>query len=367
LSAVVIGLLFLACGWKLYKDSIYTRYLALRNTGHPQYFGGALCAILVFTLSFSIDASLSALPLYSQATAAALRDVPVFGDTKERDALLRFARVFILSLPVTWLLIRILNMPFHRSPSLLMAAARKTRIIDELEETIYYCLRAKPQLSLALTTKSGKVYVGVPKRHSPDPDRDRVWISIWPLASGYRDDKGALHLTTFYGDVRGGAASRRLSDYQVVLPIAEIHVAQAFDLLAYAEYKQKKFEDANNENRSLGTLRLNGKRVVIARPLVPDRIEEIPTLESDQHSRLFKIVEHLLPPRDRYLLRMYAYFVAVLVAAFLLLPYGPISLWFLLVAIVACTESIEPISVRIENAIHIWRVRRRRTEKEPVS
>ena len=344
----------MALGWKLYKDAIYTRYLALKNTGHPQYFGGALCSIAVFVLSFSIDRLLLQFDVYRALAVHAFSGIPVFSDPKQIDATYDFARIFFWALPSTYVFVRLLNLPFHKSPSLILAAARKTRIVDELEETIYYCLRSRPQLSIAITTKSKKVYIGVPKRHSPDPDRDRVWLALWPLASGYRDEKGELTLTTFYGDVAVGTIQQRLSNYQVVIPLAEVAVAQAFDLLAYAKYQQRKRELQRLSSMPGSGLigKVGGRLSASGSPETSTPSQPVrDTL--DHHAQLMSLADTIVSHRDRYILRMYGYYVFLLVAAVLSAPHSLlISASCFALAAISCYESIEPILVRIENWWH---------------
>lgn len=334
MSSVIAGLLFLALGWKLYKDCIATRYIALKNPGHPQYFGGALCAIQIFVLALSVDLALQKCGFMRFIFDEVSNAMPALAKVDEQSVVVLLFRMLVWAVPITWLLAFLLNHPFHRSPSLLFASARKTRIIDELEETIYYCLESK--LSTCLTLKSGKVYVGIAKRTSPDPDRDRVWLTMRPLASGHRDDKGRLILETFYADVHAEYFPRRglkatADDFQVVVPLSEISVAQSFDLYTYARLRkrgassdeQKSRPKAANETRSMG-----------------GRYE------------VSRINNAIVSPRDRFHLRVFAYYVCLINLAFVLLP---ISLLLAsaaaFVAVIACFEAIKPITLRVKDFI----------------
>ncbi|HTE39389.1 MAG TPA: hypothetical protein VK629_01080 [Steroidobacteraceae bacterium] len=347
MSAVVICLLFLACGWKLYKDCIYTRYIAFKNSGHPQYFGGALCAVQIFLLSFFIDALAAKAPFFVDTFSALIGAVPLFADNGQQPSLLHFARIGMWSIPVTWLFAKALNFPFHRSPDMLIAAARKTRIVDELEDTIYYCL--KENQSVCLTMKSKKVYIGVPKRHSPDPDRDRVWLAMWPLASGYRDDQGKLVLTTFYGELgrvhAKGPGTNSRTDFQIVMPISEISVAQAFDLFTYAKFQQLKTSSALTTPpiaaswQQLGTIGISGSNPASVSQAVDASL---------QHRQLSQIIEQILSKKDRYHLRIYSYYVIALSLSVFIAPYDPFKAFYLLlVALVACLDAIQPLQLVI--------------------
>lgn len=347
MSAVAIGLLFLACGWKLYKDAIYTRYLALKNTGHPQYFGGALCAVLVFSVSYSIDCILLAQPVYRDLVVLVFGRIPLFADERQEPFVREFARIFIWAIPSTFFLVRMLNYPFHKSPSLVLAAARKTRIVDELEEMIYHALSKRPMLSILVTTKSKKVYIGIPKRHSPDPDRDRVWLAMWTLASGYRNEKGEIDITTLYGEVMSGG-HRSHDDYQIVIPLAEIASAQAFDLRQYAIYLTNKLHGPPPASSPSAASRPENQDTDAAKRNLAAKIQSV---TSSHQAVVAKITRSILSFRDRYSLRMNSYYVTLLVSAILLLPYVELkwALCLLLVGLIACYESIRPIQVRVED------------------
>lgn len=332
MSSAVIALLFLTCGWKLYKDWVYTRYHALRNAGHPQYFGGALSAILLFAVTFSLDNYLMSWALYRDVAQGLVAQLPVVQETTAEAGVAQqpnlaptLLRYFLLSLPITWALIKVLNRPLHRSPELIRAAARKTGILNELEHTIYYCLDAPGTLTLAITLKSKKVYVGLPMRYTPSTDGARDWLVILPMASGYRDDQGDLTLTTVYSSVRQHDQERPPEDYQVVIPLSEIQIAQTFDIPVYTEHRRALLTDAAANNADAATHRQS-----------PDRSAGSQADSTDELQLLLRqTVEHLLPRADRALLRIYAYYIVSLVLAALLLPIDGRSWWFLPVALFA--------------------------------
>ena len=242
MSSVVLGLFFLSCGWKFYKDYKCTRYLALKNAGHPQYFGGALCAVFIFVMCLCLDSWASSWGFYRSLMDEVVENLPTFvGEKESLSAVVKCTKAAIWAFPVVTVLTKLLNLPLHKSPSLLLAIAKKTRIIDELEETLYYCLERG--LMVSLTLKSKKVYIGIPKRHSPDPDRDRVWLSIWPVASGYRDEAGCLIFNTFYPDFDLLATETRgkriRDDFQLVVPLNEVSSAQSFDMASFNKFSNE--------------------------------------------------------------------------------------------------------------------------------
>lgn len=361
MSAVVLGLFFLACGWKFYKDFKCTRYLALKNAGHPQYFGGALCGALIFLICLCLDAAASNWGFYKAIADEIVGHIPSMSDTATRAATTKVSRVALWAIPVVWILTRLLNAPLHRSPSLLLAIAKKTRIIDELEEALYYCL--DHDLMALITLKSKKIYVGIPKRHSPDPDRDRVWLAIWPVASGCRDEKGSLIFSTFYPDFeqlsKDTAGKRTRNDFQLVIPISEITSAQSFDLESFSKFSSEDDVLTKSPDRSgdAGLASVEGKEATES----GERKNEPSESSAANHGRMArrakysKISSEIVNTKDKYHLRCYAYYVISLFLGAMVVAYKPLlSAGFFLVAGLSAVEAIKPIIVRLDGAT-LWR------------
>lgn len=94
---------------------------------------------------------------------------------------------------------------------------------------------------VSVTLKGGKVYVGFVLENF-DPAYDRKYVSILPIASGYRDPaEHRLVLTTTYGEVylriRGHRADLAPADFRVVIPVTEVQSANLFDWDAYDEFQ----------------------------------------------------------------------------------------------------------------------------------
>lgn len=76
MSLVAIGLFVLACGWNVYRLFLPTRATALRNEGHPQYFGAALAAGYVALLAIFLNAALANFKWYSAAVDEIVKLAP---------------------------------------------------------------------------------------------------------------------------------------------------------------------------------------------------------------------------------------------------------------------------------------------------
>jgi len=110
---------------------------------------------------------------------------------------------------------------------------------DHLEILFDRALTENRQISVTL--KGGKVYIGFVLENF-DPSYDRKYITILPMASGYRDaDDHGVVLTTFYGDVYVRIMDARTDlepeDFRVVIPVAEVQSANLFDWDADGEFQ----------------------------------------------------------------------------------------------------------------------------------
>lgn len=289
---------------------------------------------------------------------AAANRLPTVSEQATRGATTELIRLAFLAIPVLWLLTRLLNAPLHRSPSLILAVAKKTRIIDELEELLYYCL--SNDLMALITLKSKKVYVGIPKRHSPDPDRDRVWLSIWPVASGCREDSGSLSLNTFYPDFEklfvdtNGKRSRE--DFQLVIPIGEISAAQSFDFESFNKF--------SSENEVLTNSPVSNKLTELSSEDTKrltdsfDLNEETSDSESPEprkavvsgasHAMGARISSEIVNAEDAYQLRCYGHYVSSLVLGLGVAQFsfgGAIAL--LAVSFISAVEATKPMFDRL--------------------
>lgn len=239
MTTLALSLFLLACGWKLYKDWRLSRYSALSNQGHPQYFAAALIAGYLFCLSAALHNAFSQISPYADAVDDVAAIVPTFvGKDEKLSALVWLAVIVVWSAVLTPLLAWAFNLPLFRSPALLVAVAKKAGSIDQFEGLLHQCL--SNDLLVAVTLKSTKVYIGSPERSGPH-DHERTWVGIWPMASGYRDKFGKLNINTpyltQYKAIQDGNKGLQLDDFRVVLPRSEISSIQLFDLAAYESFR----------------------------------------------------------------------------------------------------------------------------------
>lgn len=293
MSFIAIGLFVLACGWKLYSDFLPTKVEALRNQGHPQYFGATLAAgyialLAVFLNAFAVQAGSYDLLIERVARIAphvgsgrlppkpseATNPVVIVNQGLSRSSLVLrtsrkgpsitpesrtatppsesgahfdpyqvmlglglWAAILALCLPT------ILNLPYRVNNRLNLLAGEKSfrdidrAVIDAVERGI----------SLAIPLTSRKVYIGFPS--SFEANRwETDWISIWPLASGYRTTRGKLELTTLYDDVytiiqNNQASNASVDDFKVTLSVNKILSIQTFSLETYASHFAEDHKD----------------------------------------------------------------------------------------------------------------------------
>jgi hypothetical protein len=124
---------------------------------------------------------------------------------------------------------------------------------------------------ISVTLKSGKVYIGFVLENF-DPSYERKYVTILPVASGYRN--GADHklvLTTPYADVYARIVDSQHSDleaddFKVVIPVAEVQSANLFDWDAYDAFGAVA-QRAPGKLRSVpAKLRQRKRRVRVAAP-----------------------------------------------------------------------------------------------------
>lgn len=115
----------------------------------------------------------------------------------------------------------------------------RRRVIREwgnhLEELFEEAIQGTRQVALSM--KSGKVYVGFPTDNI-DPAYDRKYVYLLPVSSGYRDpETQTMVLTTGYEEVYLQLADGDIDfdpeSFKIVLPVSEINSANWFDPRAY--------------------------------------------------------------------------------------------------------------------------------------
>lgn len=128
MTTLALGLFILACGWKFYKDWRLTRFAALANSGHPQYFAAAIAAGYLFCLAICIHCTALQVPLYSLVVGSSVNPIPMFTDQSKGESPANVAVLvalafwtFTLAVFMGWML----NRPLFRTPELILAVAKR--------------------------------------------------------------------------------------------------------------------------------------------------------------------------------------------------------------------------------------------------
>ncbi|MBT2766890.1 hypothetical protein J7J08_04510 [Stenotrophomonas sp. ISL-67] len=234
MTSLVLLAVLLAAGWYFYRQWRYTRFEALHHPGHPQYFGAALCSVYLSGMSVGLHAlamRYSDYGLYLGKLQAMLPLQVIDKQTAEGLTLHLGLTLWCLSLATV--LPIILNDPLVRVRSLAQLIASRLGGIDAIEDLAMQCYE-NGSLT-ALTLKSGKVNVGYLDEFT-GPTVGKDWVGITPVASGFRDDKAKLSLTTFYDMKLPEEASFEI--FQVIISMRQLVSAQAFDLDLYKRLQQ---------------------------------------------------------------------------------------------------------------------------------
>lgn len=173
-------------------------------------------------------------------------------------------------------------------------------------------------LLVAVTLSSKKVYVGVGERSSGF-HHDRNWISIWPWASGYRNDAGELTISTYYEPQYlklDGVTADGLSpdDFLVVVPRSEIVSAQSIDLPTFHVFSAA---DAGEDGASSQNLN------------VSSGARETGGLAFASFGGANLLTNEIVSKADRYRLAWYWSYVVLVSAAFAVAPHSLIVAAFL--------------------------------------
>lgn len=255
MSALTIAAVALAAGWVFVRRWLQTRFIALREVGHPQYFSAGVAAVCLLTLGACVHHfTKQNLTSYSQIEAKFIDLLPKGDEVKPaanaeaKDAakenaahLADFAEIAGWALLLAWVLPWFFNLPVFHSPRLMKALMKKVGAYDAIEQIYAHSLDCG--VPLAITLKNGKVYIGYSVATSPLPDVERKWLTLFPLLSGYRDDKSKLELPTNYAQTYGEInektpqeALELINQFRVVLSFGEIVSIQAFNVDFYYQW-----------------------------------------------------------------------------------------------------------------------------------
>lgn len=107
-------------------------------------------------------------------------------------------------------------------------------------------VKNKGVISLAITLKSGKVYIGYANA-LPVPSKTN-YVSLLPLFSGYRDSKThEMIFTTQYVDIYAEIIKEKRSlgipEFLVLLPVSEFISVNIFDIKIYKQFQARSKRD----------------------------------------------------------------------------------------------------------------------------
>ena len=231
---IAVGLLLLSCGWIFYSSYFPTKARSLRGSDHSQYFGAVICAFLIAAPVMLMHyTATDQCYLYEHLVNYLSRIASPLDAGEEikvhTNILIGMA---ICALPTTIIAIIMLNLPYQLSHSLKYMSIKKHA--SEVERVLLYSI--EKGVSCAITLSTGKVYIGIPAEL--DQQNENKLISIFPLASGYRDECGRLKITTSYG------SQYKFEDgghpFFVSLPMDSVIALQNFSLALYANQQSMK-------------------------------------------------------------------------------------------------------------------------------
>jgi hypothetical protein len=229
------ALILLTSGYFFLRRWGLSRAHLFRSDGHALYFlvvGAAFVLALMTTFAWH---AVSSVPFFGQSLASYLdRLLSVFTTDKQT---LKFGTTAVLSLPLSFALAELLNIPLNRCISLRGRLLLHLSSLSELEEFLW--MTSLRRLPVMVTLSSAKVYVGYTMDEPPISRRENKWVRLEPLLSGYRDEHHEFHPTTSYAWMHaplpaGVGVDMEISDFDVLLPADEFKSVHAFDLPSYA-------------------------------------------------------------------------------------------------------------------------------------
>ncbi|MEA9911555.1 hypothetical protein VDG39_02150 [Xanthomonas campestris pv. raphani] len=243
MTSLALLAVLLAAGWYFYRQWRYTRFEALHQPGHPQYFGAALCSVYLFGISAATHALATKSSSYGEYLAKLQAILPIQASDKQTaEGLTLHLALTLWCLFLAAVLPILLNDPLVRVRSLAQLIASRHGAIDAIESLAIKC--EEDGTLVALTLDNSKVYTGLLQEFT-GPRVGKDWVAMTPVASGFRDDTGSLTLTTFYDIKLPDDTSMEI--FQVVVSMKQLISAQAFDLELYKRFQ----EIASNQQESV--------------------------------------------------------------------------------------------------------------------
>lgn len=234
LSLTPLLLLPLVAGYIFIKEWEVVRYSVAIEDGHRLYFRSAFHGVIITAISFLILRAFDA-PL-------------ITASWKSPELYTQLANHFF-ELPVSKLTV---FFTLVVSPFVAKLLAITLNIFSKAGNHYYIALQDNElELLLAksifdikmvmITLEDEKVYVGFVTKLT-DPTKERKFVSIRPLISGYRSETKEVIFTTFYEDIYSGKHVElehlAMDDYIVVLRADKVISARIFDSIAYSKFKQ---------------------------------------------------------------------------------------------------------------------------------
>lgn len=246
MSSVALALIFFALGWFVFRSWTLTRFLALKEQGHPQYFAAALAAAILFVMSASLHAGFKLTFPELCATVdghfSQLLPSPA-SKTDDADSLKTLGIITVWGFFTAWLATLLLNLPLHKNETIKRAFLKKQGLYDTIDETVEMAFTHARRLALLITMDSGKCYVGKPLSANL-ANNEREWITLFPMISGYRDDKldfkPTVVYTVFYEKVlkeldNDAARAEKITDmFAIQLPVSSIVSIHTFSMEIFA-------------------------------------------------------------------------------------------------------------------------------------
>lgn len=243
MEAAFALILPLVAGFLYISGCNQLRYKQVRDDGHRLYFRIAYFGLLLFVvtaLSLGIVYwSVADRWIFPGAWDHAVDSVrPLLKEPDKAAAQLAFFLICVASVCLGRCLPFLENWLYRkRTERYLFDAASG----DDLELLLLEA--AVEYKSIAVTTDSGKVYVGLVLQ-TGEPKTDRRVIALLPFMSGYRTETGKVIFTTFYDEVysKRGEEDAEFSpaeDFRLALPIDKMVSVSFFDLKVYVAFNSK--------------------------------------------------------------------------------------------------------------------------------
>ncbi|HEY3520065.1 MAG TPA: hypothetical protein VGK80_03375 [Rhodanobacteraceae bacterium] len=244
MTALTIAAVALAAGWAFVRGWLQTRYMVLKETGHPQYFAAGVAAVCLFTLGACVHHfTHETFNSYSQwerefIALIPLLEQPSTWQSDQTPNIFAGAECAGWALILAALLSWLYNVPAKANRVLQTAILKREGAYDAIDGIYAHSLEY--EIPLAFTLKSAKVYIGFLSGPAA-PEPERKWVELFPLLSGYRDDRSRLITATNYMRTYEDIAAQNPNEYldiidqfKIVLPLSEVLSIQAFNVEKYA-------------------------------------------------------------------------------------------------------------------------------------